>query len=331
MAAAATDVIIPALQEARGAEAAVADRLRAQTTATRDGDDLETMQRHLVDARGHMRRIDERLARLQPSKPLYARFGHALSLTGQAALLPLEVAVGIPTTVLRGKATGQQMLKNAKENCAAAAYAVAACRAGEAIAHEAGDEVSARLLGDIRRDDEALLDDLGRGLEQRAEAVAAATLVIPAGRTGVVGAVRGRAEQVLGTGERWWRQTQQAAERARGTWEGAMVSEDELPIPDYGQLAAHQVIELLPRLSQEDLTVVEAYERAHAGRVTILHRAAELRGNVPWPGYDSMHADEIRQRLRGAEAGLARHALDYERHHRRRSTVMEAAAAHADT
>ena len=77
--------------------------------------------------------------------------------------------------------------------------------------------------------------------------------------------------------------------------------------------------------------MVDAYERAHAGRVTILNRAAALRGPEPWPDYDGMRADEIRARLRGADGDVAEQALDYETRHRARSTVMAAAAERVGT
>jgi hypothetical protein len=106
---------------------------------------------------------------------------------------------------------------------------------------------------------------------------------------------------------------------------GAAVAEDELPIPGYGELTAIEVTDRLPRLSQADLATIEGYERAHAGRSTILNKIAELRGSEPWPGYDSMNAEKIRARLREADADLTRQVLDYERRHQERPIVTTAA------
>ncbi len=52
----------------------------------------------------------------------------------------------------------------------------------------------------------------------------------------------------------------------------------ELPIPDYDELSASQVIERLEGLTAEELAAVGAYERAHRGRNTILGKIAQLAG-----------------------------------------------------
>ncbi|TJZ92424.1 hypothetical protein [Actinacidiphila oryziradicis] len=85
---------------------------------------------------------------------------------------------------------------------------------------------------------------------------------------------------------------------------GAAVAENELPIPGYGELTAIEVTDRLPRLSQADLATIDGYERAHAGRSTVLNKIADLRGDEPWPGYDSMKAD--RRPGAGRAGGLKR-------------------------
>jgi hypothetical protein len=116
----------------------------------------------------------------------------------------------------------------------------------------------------------------------------------------------------------------------RDELKGAAAAEDELPITGYGELTAVEVTGRLPRLSQADLATIEGYERAHAGRSTILNKIADLSGDEPWPGYDSMKADEIRARLRKSDADLAQQVLDYERRHQERTTITTA-ADHAAT
>ncbi|WP_127359895.1 hypothetical protein [Actinacidiphila soli] len=91
---------------------------------------------------------------------------------------------------------------------------------------------------------------------------------------------------------------------------GAEVAEVELPIPGYGELTGIDVTYRLPRLAQVELATIEGYERAHTGRSTILNKIADLRGSEPWPGYDSMKADEIRTLMHVADADLARQVLD---------------------
>jgi hypothetical protein len=51
---------------------------------------------------------------------------------------------------------------------------------------------------------------------------------------------------------------------------------DELPIPDYDELSASQVIERLEGLDTESLEAIRAYEAGHRGRNTILGKIAQL-------------------------------------------------------
>ncbi|WP_127355371.1 hypothetical protein [Actinacidiphila soli] len=136
---AATDVLIPALREVREAEAAVADRLRAHAAVAPAEEYRETLEYRIAGARGHVRRIDERLKMLQPRGLVQTVFGGALLLTGMVVRLPLEVAMGVPVALLRGKATQWQLLKNTEREYGVTAFAVATCRAGEHIAQEIGD------------------------------------------------------------------------------------------------------------------------------------------------------------------------------------------------
>jgi hypothetical protein len=53
-------------------------------------------------------------------------------------------------------------------------------------------------------------------------------------------------------------------------------SVDELPIPDYDELSASQVIERLDGLDGASLEAVRAYEAGHRGRNTILGKIAQL-------------------------------------------------------
>jgi ferritin-like metal-binding protein YciE len=216
---AATDVLVPALREVREAEAAVADRLRAHATVTPAEEYRQTLERRIAGARGHVRRIDERLKTLQPRGLVRTVFGGAVHLTGMAVRLPFEVAMGIPAALLRGKATQRQLLKNTEREYAVTAFAVATCRAGEHIAQEIGDTDSWDLLDSIRREDEGLLERLGLTLEQRAEAVVAATTTTdggwePVDLTDAAQVVRTGAGRVRETAERW---EQKARDAAQGT------------------------------------------------------------------------------------------------------------------
>jgi hypothetical protein len=174
------------------------------------------VERRIGDARGHLRRIDERLTTLQPRGLARTVFGGALRLAGMAVWLPVEVAMGVPAVLLRGKATQRQLLKSTAREYGVTAFAVATCRAGQHIAREIGDTDSSDLLDSIRRDDEGLLEALGLILEHCAEVVVAATTTDgashPVDLTDAAQAVRTGAGRVRGTAERWEQRAQAAAQ-----------------------------------------------------------------------------------------------------------------------
>jgi hypothetical protein len=98
-----------------------------------------------------------------------------------------------------------------------------------------------------------------------------------------------------------------------------------LPITGYDSLTAAQVVTQLRKLSQRELAKVERYEKRHRSRQTVLNRVGSLRENEPWRGYDEATVDEVRKKLANADEDRARAVRDYERRHRDRKGVMEAA------
>jgi ferritin-like metal-binding protein YciE len=95
-----------------------------------------------------------------------------------------------------------------------------------------------------------------------------------------------------------------------------------LPIDDYVDLNAGQVVAKLSELSQSDLAKVLDHERANRSRRAILEKGEKLTATPPWPGYDEATTEEILARLDRDHAGAVR---DYESRHHRRVTVLEAA------
>ena len=57
--------------------------------------------------------------------------------------------------------------------------------------------------------------------------------------------------------------------RAEGTVKGAVASESDLAIPNYGSLGVEEIQEKLAELSQIDLAKVNAYERKNQNRSTV--------------------------------------------------------------
>lgn len=81
-------------------------------------------------------------------------------------------------------------------------------------------------------------------------------------------------------------------------------------------------------------TAVPEPTRGQAARIRAERRAAEqtedgpgarIRVDEPWPGYSKMNAPEIVDRLRSADAAVKAVVALYERRHRKRKTVIEAA------
>jgi uncharacterized protein (DUF433 family) len=100
----------------------------------------------------------------------------------------------------------------------------------------------------------------------------------------------------------------------------------DLPIADYEKLTASEIAARLPELAQADLAKVEVYERGHEKRSRVQARIAGLKAREPWPGYDELTASEIRAALADAGEQRAGRVYEYERAHKNRSGVLEAAA-----
>jgi hypothetical protein len=104
----------------------------------------------------------------------------------------------------------------------------------------------------------------------------------------------------------------------------------EAPISGYDDLTAEELVAKLPEQSQVTLAAVAAYEQAHDKRTTVLERVATLTVPEPTPGYDELTADEAQKLVTSGDAALAGSVRDYERRHKGRSSVLEAAARNAD-
>ena len=105
--------------------------------------------------------------------------------------------------------------------------------------------------------------------------------------------------------------------------ERRVTSPDDLPIADYDDKTADEIVDRLRDLSQEDLQKIEAYESKNANRSTILKRVETLRTQEPWPGYDSLTVAEIKQRLTGAPEARLQKVREYERSHKNRTSVID--------
>jgi uncharacterized protein (UPF0335 family) len=116
-----------------------------------------------------------------------------------------------------------------------------------------------------------------------------------------------------------------------GALTGAIAGEQDLPIKDYDKQTAADIAAKLKGLSQRELRMIDAYERKHENRATITDKIAKLSGDEPWSGYDEQSVDEITSALREADEDMAKAILAYERDHKARAGVIEAAEQRIDS
>ena len=117
---------------------------------------------------------------------------------------------------------------------------------------------------------------------------------------------------------------------AEGALTGAVATEQDLPIKNYDRQSADEIAGKLNGFSQRELRLVDAYERKRENRTTITDKIAKLTGEEPWPGYDEAGVEAITGRLTDAEVETARQVRTYERGHKDRASVIEAAEKRAE-
>ncbi|MFJ3820943.1 hypothetical protein [Streptomyces nodosus] len=175
-----THALIPALEDARAAHAAVIDKFRADLTVTPTGPHRRTLERHLADIEEYMGRIDSHVRAVRPRRLLGDATAIVRTITSaavRAARIPLEVGAVIAEGVLHARhpVTERRLLRNIQGEYAIAAQALAACRVGESVAALADDERGMELMASLRQRDEKLLRALETTLEQLAQALVEAT------------------------------------------------------------------------------------------------------------------------------------------------------------
>lgn len=324
------------LNEAHNTEQELARTLQAQIAMTPHGRHRTGLEAHLQQTKAHASKVRERLRELDgSSNPLLWGIGLLENAVEQALALGQA-----PLQLVRGGASGEEkVLKNAKDACASEALEIATYTALERAASAVDDEQTAQLAASILADEQKMLDRLLRELPALAQAAVDADVhgkhSYELGETGAADAARevGKAaKRTARRGEAKVRRTARGARkvpgvaRVEGEVKGAMASEEDLPIAGYGELTAEEIVERLPGLSQIDLAKVDAFERRHEDRTTVLSRTASLRREEPWPGYDELSVEEIRSTLAKANGDerLVARVRSYERSHKDRAGVHAA-------
>jgi ferritin-like metal-binding protein YciE len=333
--------IVQYLNEAHSTEQGLTRVLQTQIAMTPGGRHRNGLEAHLEQTKGHARKLRTRLEELEGSgNPLQLGIGLLQSAIGQA--LALSQA---PLELLRGSGGEEKVLKNAKDACASEALEIATYTALERLARSVGDTETAALAASILEDEQKMLDRLLDEIPKLTDAVVDSEIhdkpSYEVSETGAADAVRSTGETVQEGARRIQGSAKRTARRARkvpgvaqveGQVKGALASEGDLPLSDYDQLSAAEIVERLPGLSQIDLAKIDSYERRHEDRTTILSRITSLRSEEPWPGYDELTVSEIRAALggaNGAEDDLAKRVRAYERSHKDRIGVLSAAEREA--
>ncbi|MFG3206990.1 hypothetical protein [Streptomyces sp. NPDC048192] len=287
--------LIPALEDAHHAHAAARDRLRQDAAFAPPGPHRQLLERRADDMQENAHRIDRHVRGLRPRGLLggatdVTRF--AARLTWRTATLPLTLGQKTVTVVMRGRgpADERQVLKNTEDEYAAAARALAAARVGEVLAGQAQDRVALDLLREISHQDEELLAALEDSLDRQARTVAAAgdgfRVEQPADgglahtATRPLRAVAERLRRMTHPGRHPGADEERLTETEVGAAaeqiQGAVSTEDSLPIIGFSQLSVEEIQRRLPGLSESDLHVLEGYERTHAHRKGVLEAIERL-------------------------------------------------------
>jgi ferritin-like metal-binding protein YciE len=292
------------------------------------------LERHLRETRDHATRVGRRLDALgHGSNPLMAIAGAAQTVVGQALALGKT-----PFDLVRGSGGEEKILKNAKDACATEALEIATYTAIERLATSVGDTETATLAASIRADEEKMLERILREIPKLTDAVVGAEVdgnpSFDVTTTGAADTARaaGRktkdaARKTSATAKRSARQARKVpgVAQAEGEVKGALASEGDLAISGYDALTAEEISDKLSGLSQIDLAKVDAYERKHQNRTTVLGRISTLRGDEPWAGYDELTVAEVQAVLSEGDDDRAGRVRAYERTHKNRAGVLATA------
>jgi ferritin-like metal-binding protein YciE len=326
------------LAEARATELALVRTLQAHIAMTPASQYRRILERHLSETRDHANRVDRRAKELGYGRSLpEIGFGLAQTVIGQ--MLALSKA---PLDVMRGDSGADKLLRNARDECASEALEIAIYEAIEEFARHVDDEPTAELAASIRADEERVLAELRDAIPALVQDVVRTEVegvdTYDVSRTGAAREVKRAARTARRTGREAAREAtaevrgtaRQARKvpgvaRAEGEIKGMVASESDLPIAGYEKLSAEEIVGKVPELSQIDLSKIDAWERRHANRKTVLDRISSLRADEPWPGYDELTVEEIRTALSEADEGTAKKVADYERRHKQRQGVLDAA------
>jgi ferritin-like metal-binding protein YciE len=326
--------VVQYLNEAHAMEHALVRVLQSQIAMTPRGSYRTALETHLRETQDHAKRVGRRVEQLDGgSNPLMAVLGAVETVLGQALALGKT-----PFDLLRGSGGEEKVLKNAKDACATEALEIATYTALEQLAKSVGDDETAKLAASILADEDKMLKRVMRELPKLTDAVVRADVhgnpSYDVTTTGAADAVREAGEATKDTARKASAATKRAARQTRkvpgvaqveGQVKGAVASEGDLAIARYDSLTAEEIIGRLADLSQIDLAKIDSYERRNQNRSTVTGRISTLRTSEPWAGYDELTVSEVQAVLSEGDDDRAQQILAYERDHKNRAGVLNAA------
>ena len=326
--------VVQYLNEAHATEVSLTRVLQSQIAMTPRGSYRSGLEKHLTQTRDHAKRVEKRLGDLDNhNNPLQVAVGAAGGAVGQVLALAKT-----PFDLVRGSGGEEKVLKNAKDACATEALEIATYTALERLARSVGDATTADLAASIRADEQKMLDRVLGEIPKLTDAVVEAEVKgngsYDPSKTGAADAARVAGETAKKAASSSTARAKRGARQARkvpgvaqaeGQAKGAVASEGDLAIAGYDKLTADEIVAKLTDLSQVDLAKVDSYERKHENRTTILAKITSLRGDEPWPGYDELSVAEIEPVLAGGDDERAKEVRSYERAHKNRAGVLQAA------
>jgi ferritin-like metal-binding protein YciE len=305
--------VIEHLAEAYAAERAAGERLSHVIGRTGRADHRVHLESHLVKEREHAQRVESRLRELSFSEGPIATIA---ALAGGVVTGTVRLITS-PLGLLRGSASDDEILHNAEELASTEAREVARYRALERLARRAGDDQTAELAASIRVQEEDQLELLGREIPRLADHVLGgeAAAQVRERRT------RARPERKRTPARKRPAQQRPPAQRRGGVETSAPShhprTHSETAGPDRAEAARI-------RDEEREREEAEAQEVARDPEADPEGPGAELHVDEPWPGYDSMSAAEVAERLRNESEAVRAEARLYEASHARRELVMRA-------
>jgi hypothetical protein len=158
----------------------------------------------------------------------------------------------------RARSINERILKSASRGGEASLEAYENLLKSVADAQQAAGERSAEWVTAVTRAQADLTRDLAKSSESAVRQVG--------GRlSGAAGSAARRARKVPGVAE------------AEGEVRGVGATQGDLPIARYDSLNVNEIVKRLSRLSEPDLSKIDAYERKHQNRKTIHDKIASLK------------------------------------------------------